>query len=296
MDQKQDLTQLESHFSFGKNWASYASGIGEIQISDADAGLSRLLGNIELTGKRFLDIGCGSGLHSLAALRLGAAEVIALDFDPDSVSTTQAVLEKFAPSGSRYKVLTMSVFELKPEALGQFDVVYSWGVLHHTGDMYRALTQAGEMVAPDGHFVFALYRKTWLCPFWKWEKKHYASGSLAFQRFAQQVYFFLMNVRLWIKGSSLRHYRESYKLNQRGMDFQHDVHDWLGGYPYESATTQEIEKFMELEGFSVERVFSEKPGRFFRAQHWLPRLWLRRIRLPQNLSPPPSSFDSHRLS
>ena len=258
---KQNLTDLESHFSFGENWASYALGIGDEQISDAEAGLHRLLGDVDLTGKRFLDIGCGSGLHSLAALRQGAAEVIALDFDPNSVTTTQAVLKKFAPPGSRYQVLTMSVFDLTPEMFGQFNVVYSWGVLHHTGNMYHALTQAGKMVIPGGHFLFALYQKTWLCPFWKWEKKHYASGSPAFQRFVQQMYFFIMDVRLRLKGSSLHSYKENYKLNKRGMDYQHDVHDWLGGYPYESASPQEIESFMNTEGFIINNVYTEKSVR-----------------------------------
>jgi 2-polyprenyl-6-hydroxyphenyl methylase/3-demethylubiquinone-9 3-methyltransferase len=134
---QEDLTRAESHFAFGRNWAEYAAKITEAEIREAEAGLVRLLGGERLDGKRFLDIGSGSGLHSLAALRLGAREVVAVDIDADSVATTHAVLSRFFPQGP-WRCQETSVFELKPEEWGDFDVVYAWGVLHHTGDLDRA--------------------------------------------------------------------------------------------------------------------------------------------------------------
>jgi SAM-dependent methyltransferase len=123
---QEDLTLAESHFAFGRNWAEYAAKITEAEIRAAEAGLVRLLGGDRLDGKRFLDIGSGSGLHSLAALRLGAREVVAIDIDADSVATTHAVLSRFFPQGP-WRCQEKSVFELKPEEWGDFDVVYSWG-------------------------------------------------------------------------------------------------------------------------------------------------------------------------
>ena len=77
-----DLTSYESHFAFGKNWSAYAAKITAAEIAEAEKELSRLLEGGRLDGQRFLDIGSGSGLHSLAALRLGAREVVAIDIDP----------------------------------------------------------------------------------------------------------------------------------------------------------------------------------------------------------------------
>jgi 2-polyprenyl-3-methyl-5-hydroxy-6-metoxy-1,4-benzoquinol methylase len=144
-----DWTQAETHFAFGRNWAAYAEKVTEAEVEEAVKGLSRLLGGERLDGKRFLDIGSGSGLHSLAALRLGAAEVLAVDLDADSVATTKAVLSRFAPRGN-WRAEQRSVFDLDPQRKGTFDIVYSWGVLHHTGDMMRAIRQAAAMTARGG--------------------------------------------------------------------------------------------------------------------------------------------------
>lgn len=236
-----DLLGRESHFAFGKNWESYAELIDSARISEAQRSLGRLLGNEGLAGKRFLDIGCGSGLHSLAALRLGATEVLAVDIDTDSVATAAAVLSRHAP-GKNFTVRQVSVFEMAPAAFGQFDVVYSWGVLHHTGDLSRALRSASALVAPGGVFVFALYRKTWSCGFWKLEKRWYTHAGASAQKKVRKLYLALYRVGLWIRGRSFKRYVESYKT--RGMDFYHDVHDWLGGYPYESMSPREVAGLM----------------------------------------------------
>src|SRR5262245_49739774 len=137
MTEPTDLLRQESHFEFGKNWESYSNLISDEQVAEAVAGLRRLAGG-DLSGKRFLDIGCGSGLHALAALRLGASEVVAIDIDGNSVATTRKVLQRYA-DGKSWQAFEKSVFEADVGQLGTFDVVYSWGVLHHTGDMYRAL-------------------------------------------------------------------------------------------------------------------------------------------------------------
>lgn len=249
-----NLTDLESHFAFGENWAADAKNISPSEINEAITGLRRLLGNHSLAGKRFLDIGSGSGIHSLAALHMGADEILAIDLDPNSVSTTEEVLNSFSKNKSTI-VKRISVFDLEPESLGTFDVVYSWGVLHHTGDMNLAIQKAAAMVAPGGQFVFALYHKTWLCPLWKREKQWYSSTSSRLQMLAASTYITIAMLRRWIRGEKFKHYLEAYRGN-RGMDFHHDVHDWLGGYPYESTSPIEIEKIMQALGFGLTRRFT----------------------------------------
>lgn len=252
----QDLTRQETHFAFGRNWAEYAEKIAAPEIDEADRGLARLLGGERLDGKRFVDIGSGSGLHSLSALRLGAAEVLAVDIDPDSLATTRAVLGRHAPS-PKWRAEHMSVFDMDPAQQGRFDVVYSWGVLHHTGDMMRAIARAAAMTERSGLFVFALYRRVWMDWFWRIEKPWYSKAGPSQQRRARAVYAQLMKVGLLATGRRFGTYVSTYRGN-RGMDYWHDVHDWMGGWPYESILPYEVEQRMRSFGFERVRVFASR--------------------------------------
>ena len=264
MSEAADLLDRESHFDFGKNWASYARLVTDAHIQGAVDSLRRLAGG-DLQGRRVLDIGCGSGLHALAALRLGAREVLAVDLDADSVATARELLRIHAP-GQRWLVRQASVFELQPDDSHRFDVVYSWGVLHHTGDMYRALRTAAALVAPGGQFIFALYRRTWLCWAWKIEKRWYAGASRAAQARTQTAFVRLYRVRRFIASprGSFSAFLDEYR-QRRGMDFRHDVHDWLGGWPYESISPAQTERLMRGLGLQRVRDFTRRgvaPGLF----------------------------------
>lgn len=252
MNTSNDLLSQESHFEFGKNWASYAKLITPTEIDSAVSELQRLLGG-RLDGKRFLDIGCGSGLHSLAALRLGASEVVAVDIDPNSVETTVKVLSAHA-AGRSWRTIRLSVFDINPKLLGEFDFVYSWGVLHHTGDMRRALELAAKMVRPGGDFAFALYRKTPFCWFWKGEKRWYAHASSGAQAAVRSVYIALIRLRCLLTLRSYKKHIANYR-GARGMDFFHDVHDWMGGWPYESSSPRKVDQLMRSFGLKLLRSF-----------------------------------------
>lgn len=242
-----DLTNLSTHFAFGENWASYARMIEETNLHEAEGALVALLGPGTLAGKRFLDIGCGSGIHAAAAARLGARSIVATDIDPKSVATARDVIARFSPSGES-NILQVSVFDLKPEELGTFDVVYSWGVLHHTGAMIDAITKASKMVAPDGIFALALYQKTPLCEFWKAEKRLYTAAPAKVQAAVAALYTTLVRLTFVLRGRSFTTHLQRYKTI-RGMDFHHDVHDWLGGYPYESISIEAADSLMQRLGF-----------------------------------------------
>lgn len=251
-----DYLDGNSHFPFGKNWASYATLITPVHVERAVLSLQKLVGT-DLTGKRFLDIGCGSGVHALAALRLGASEIVAIDIDPDSVATTRQILESHAPGG-RWQVLEKSVFDLADAFLGTFDIVYSWGVLHHTGAMHRALRCATELLSPDGQFVFALYRKTSLCWLWKIEKRWYVGAGPRAQCLARAIYIGCYRLVYTVaRFRGFRRYLAEYS-QKRGMDFAHDVHDWLGGWPYESISPAQTEKFMTSLGLHQVRAFTRR--------------------------------------
>lgn len=247
-----DLTARNSHFEFGENWADFAKKLTPEHVASAVASLEKLLPG-GLGGASFLDIGCGSGLSSVAAARLGAGRIEACDIDENSVRTTEQVLAKFAgevPS----RVRVASVFDLTPEGQGLFDVVHSWGVLHHTGDMSRAVRCAAALVRPGGLLVVALYNKTPLCGAWTIEKRFYARAPRVLQK-AAQVAFVVARLpaqAIAFRRSPvalIRDYRAT-----RGMDYWNDVHDWLGGYPYESATPDEADAMVGAE-FTRERAF-----------------------------------------
>ena len=242
--QGNNLEALETHFRFGDNWQSYARTIAEDNIHYAVAGLRELLVD-GCAGETFLDIGCGSGIHSLAASILGA-KVSAVDIDPASVETTRSVLT--SRGFSAVVPRQISVFDLDPVTFGQFDTVYSWGVLHHTGDMWRAVAKAAELVRPGGRLVLALYDKTLFCNFWRWEKAWYSKASESSQRRARGVYVTLFRLKCMLTGRSFAKSVAGYDSG-RGMDYYHDLHDWMGGYPYQSARPSQVQEFLHALGF-----------------------------------------------
>lgn len=254
----QELRDLGSHFPFGENWSDFSETIDKEKIEEARSSIARLLGSHSLTGRTFLDVGSGSGIHSLAALSMGCSRVLAIDLDPQSVATTEATLEAYSRS-SDWDCSHISVFELDPVEHGTFDIVYSWGVLHHTGAMYKAIRKCATMVGHRGLLAIALYRKTPLCGFWRWEKRLYKNSSPRTQQLLRSSYIGAFRLACMATGRDFRTYVREYKQN-RGMSFDHDVHDWMGGYPYESITRDEATRFVEALKFDSVRSFTKSPG------------------------------------
>jgi SAM-dependent methyltransferase len=242
-----DPPEQNRPFAFGDNWQAFAATIDERRVEVAEAALRELIGSDSIRGASLLDVGCGSGLHAVAALRLGATHVTAFDSDPVSVATTRSVIDQFglAPKAT---VSTLSIFDARAEQLGLYDIVYSWGVLHHTGDLWRAMDCAAALVRPGGILAVALYQKTPFCRLWAHEKKFYAAARPWVQSSIRSGFLTLFSIGLLATGRSPRRYSRDY-LQHRGMSFHHDVHDWLGGYPYQSTTPEEVEDFAAERGF-----------------------------------------------
>jgi len=244
-------------FEFGKNWSQFLTMLDEERIARAEHSLQSMLEVKGLAGKTFLDIGSGSGLFSLAARRLGA-KVYSFDFDPLSVKCTSELKRRYFPGDSDWTIVEGSVLDsafLNP--LGTFNIVYSWGVLHHTGAMWQALENASRMVADRGTLFIAIYNdQGGASRRWLMVKRLYNR----LPQWGKILVLWPACIRQWgltifrdtCLGNPFRTWL-SYK-QQRGMSPWRDVVDWVGGYPFEVAKPEEIFDFYRNKGFILQRI------------------------------------------
>lgn len=242
----------EKHFEFGQNWSEYSKLIEDEKFEAAKTAITGLLAPENWKNKSVLDIGSGSGIHSAAISTLGVARLVSVDYDINSVNTTIATLDRFGSGNIEREIFQDDILNSKIDE--RFDIVYSWGVLHHTGSMWDAISNASKLVKPDGHFIIAIYKKTTFCGTWKKIKKRYTYSPRAAQK-AMEAFFYFFYLPTRLVG----------RKNVRGMNWWVDVKDWIGGYPYESASTEEIVKFVEDKGFKLvlNKQIHPKLGGFF---------------------------------
>lgn len=256
MKRHQEEVRQGERFQFGKNWARFISVLDGERIEEAERSLTTMLDVVDLNGTSFLDIGCGSGLFSLAARRLGA-KVHSIDYDPQSVACALELKHRYFPDDPQWEITEGSVLD-RPwlESLGKFDVVYSWGVLHHTGRLWEAMENAAVPVGAGGTLFIAIYNdQGWRSSFYKTVKRVYCSGllgrALVIGVFvpAHAVYGFFRDV---ISAKNpLRRYRDYKK--QRGMSYFVDQLDWWGGYPFEVAKPEQITDFYANRNYRLQK-------------------------------------------
>lgn len=241
----------DTRFEFGANWKQFLDTVNDERIQEAEKSLISMLSLENIREKKFIDIGSGSGLFSLAARRLGAY-VFSFDYDKESVACTQELKNRYFANDNNWQITSGDVLDSKYlESLGTFDIVYSWGVLHHTGQMWRALDNVTSLLKENGVLFIAIYNDQGRASqLWKKIKKAYCQlpNSLKF------IVLLPATIRLWgpttIKDllrfkpfSTWRNYKKS-----RGMSPWFDVIDWVGGYPFEVAKPEEIFNFYKQRG------------------------------------------------
>jgi 2-polyprenyl-3-methyl-5-hydroxy-6-metoxy-1,4-benzoquinol methylase len=251
----------ELRFGFGANWRRFLDHLDEERIADAGRAIAYMLGLESLAGRSFLDAGSGSGLSSLAAMRLGSGRVHSFDYDADSVACTAELKRRYFADADSWTVESGDATDAAyVESLGPFDVVYSWGVLHHTGDMWNAIGNAVGAVRPDGGLLFiALYNDQGRgSRIWLRIKRLYNRLPRSLRpAFAAFVGAWL-EVSNALNSLSVRHptaYFSSLRAGQgRGMRRWHDLVDWVGGYPFEVAKPDRVLDFCRERGLTLIRM------------------------------------------
>jgi SAM-dependent methyltransferase len=249
------MSKIEKEgFPFGENWLDFLRILSDEHILEAEKALRTFLGDVNWKDKRFLDIGSGSGLHSLAARKLGA-EVFSFDHDLQCVACTRELRSRYFPNDQLWNIEQGSILDREfVDGLGDFDISYAWGVLHHTGVLWQALYNAQRPVCENGLLLVAIYNDQGIISaLWKIVKRLYCSGWLGRALMSAVFYpvFFLSGLLIDVirlRNPATR-YREHKKY--RGMSLLHDWCDWLGGYPFEVAKPSQIISFYENLGFEL---------------------------------------------
>ncbi|MET7466286.1 methyltransferase domain-containing protein [Nonomuraea sp. NPDC005501] len=239
-------------FAFGDNWLDFVELVDERRVAQAEASLTGALGLTDLRRRTFLDIGCGSGLFSLAASRLGA-RVHSFDYDPSSVAACARLRDTFAP-GADWTVEQGSILDGDyTRGLGVFDIVYSWGVLHHTGAMWQAIEAASALAAPGGSLFISIYNdqgpasRLW----WRVKRRYVHSGPLTRRALvaAGSVYFGARGTTAAVV--KVMSGDTPGRARPRGMSARHDLVDWIGGFPFEVASPEAVFSFLYERGFTL---------------------------------------------
>ena len=249
----------KQRFKFGENWKYFLTKLNDERIQVAETWLGEMLNTDDLSGRSFLDVGSGSGIVSLAARNMGAS-VTSFDFDTSAVWCTSELKRRYYEADDGWFVSQGSILDKEFLAsLGLHDVVYSWGVLHHTGRMWAAIDNSTNLVKKGGLYYIAIYNDqgAWSHAWWlvKWFyhklprflRKPYAY-TLGF------AFHFLSLVQKTFQGKGRAKLRGIFKYEQmRGMDLLTDLVDWYGGFPYEFAKYDTLVEYIENKGFQLVR-------------------------------------------
>ncbi len=226
-------------FRFGRNWKNFLKKVNQSSIERACFSLREMLQVDSLEGKSFLDIGSGSGLTSLAARKMGA-NVISFDYDEESVFCTNKLKEKFYPKDKSWEVIQGSVLDDQfMDNFYDFDYVVSWGVLHHTGNMWKAIENVYHIPKKNNGILYiALYNDQGLISkYWSHVKRLYNTNIVA------KWLILIIHFPTIILLPYLIRKIQRRDISTRGMSLWYDLHDWVGGYPFEVASKSDVKEY-----------------------------------------------------
>jgi SAM-dependent methyltransferase len=247
-------------FDFGANWKAFSEhALTAAAVEEAKKDFIQLLGGIDLAGQSFLDIGFGQGLTLLTATLMGA-NTVGCDINAICAEILQANQRRYFPELSD-RTIPIIVGSILDEAMVEslrskspdpttraYNIVHSWGVLHHTGEMERAIRSAASLVAPHGFLIIAIYARHWSSAAWRILKRVYNKSPPAIQRLLVGILYPVIYLAKWCVTA------RSPLKQTRGMNFYYDLVDWIGGYPYEYATVEDVNAILSALGFRLERI------------------------------------------
>ena len=189
------------------------------------------------------------------------AKVYSFDYDTDSVNCAHYLREKYADNTTSWSIQQGSVLDLEfLETFGKVDILYSWGVLHHTGHMYQAFENVSYLVKPDGYLFISIYNDQGSASRrWKWIKKTYVHSNSSLIRFSLSLFTLIRHWHITFIKDAINHINPlktwlSYGKNNRGMSPWHDIIDWTGGYPFEVAKPEAVFEFFQKKGFQLKKL------------------------------------------
>jgi ubiquinone/menaquinone biosynthesis C-methylase UbiE len=117
-------------------------------------------------GQKILEVGIGAGSDFIQWVRAGA-KAYGIDITEEAVEHTKQRLSLFNLKAEEVKV---SDAENIPYENNTFDLVYSWGVIHHSPNTEKALAEIIRVTVPQGRIKLMIYNRHSIYAFYKYLK------------------------------------------------------------------------------------------------------------------------------
>lgn len=203
--------------------------------------LNKLIGRDNIENKIVLDAGCGTGIAAISFKKLGANKVIGIDISKKSLLTAKKLAEE---AGVKLKFITGDLLNLPLK--GNFDIIHSFGALHHTGDTKGAFANLINLLGENGQFYLALYWRT----------------RLTFlHQFIRKILRLLPESAWEPISKFITKFMVGKKKTQRGFDGYGEALDWLCVPHRDHYRPEEIKKWFKEYNMQSE-LLVKQTGRF----------------------------------